>query len=102
MGFLILNHDADSFHQEIYLRGLNLKFKNLKLAESVKSAQVATATLYKRWQKINFAKISPESRLTSVLSLTTQWKMRDPNYEAGTRHRYWDQGEPGNSTTRST
>ena len=70
MGFLILNHNADAFRQEIYLRGLNLEFANLKLAENVTSAQVATATLYKNWQEIKLAEITPQNRLPSILSST--------------------------------
>jgi hypothetical protein len=70
VGFLILNHDADAFRQEIYIRDLNLEFTNLKLAESVTSAQAATATLYKDWQEIKLAEITPQNRLTSFLSST--------------------------------
>ena len=47
MGFLILNHDANAFRQERYIRDLNLEFTNvIELAESAKSAQVAAAIWY--------------------------------------------------------
>ena len=81
MGFLIVNHDADGFHQEIYIRDLNLEFTNLKLTENVTSAQVATTAMYKDWQEIKLAKIklakikaeiTPQNRLTSFLFSSTR------------------------------
>ena len=73
MGFLILNHDADGFRQERYIRDLNLEFTNIiELAESAKSAQVAAGTLYK------------VSRLADK---------RQKKAQSG----YCDQGEPRNS-----
>ena len=90
--------------QETYLRDLNLEFTNLELAESVKSAQVATATLYKDWQDIKLAEITPQNRLTSFLSSTRaqEQKLRSQMYQPEEKERvasadYCDQGESRNS-----
>ena len=85
MGLLILNHDADAFRQEIYIRDLNLEFTSIELAESVKSAQVATATLYEAWQQIK--KNTLQNRLTNFLR----------SNEHITGNKYYNQGEPRNS-----
>ena len=78
--------------QEIYIRDLNLEFTNIiELAESVKSAQVATATLYKDWQEIKLAENTlPKNRLIGFLSSTRQRK-----YEERAVAYLW-QGEPKN------
>ena len=83
MRFLILNHDIDRFLQEIYLRGLNLEYRNFELADIVKSAQGATAALYKDW-------IKAQSRL----SIRSEKKKKS---EEGALKLYFDQGERRNS-----
>ena len=87
-GVLILKDDADAFRQETYIRDLNLEFINItELAESVKSAQVATATLYKDWQE----KLAEETALGR-----RRTKLRIPfDYEALVK--YQKQGKPRNS-----
>ena len=119
MGFLILNHDADGFRQEIYIRDLNLEFTNLNLAESVTSAQATTANWYNDWQEtqetksveIKWAEITPQNRLTSFLSSTRtqEKKLRSQIYQKRSQRdkqerdegralqRYYSQGEPRNS-----
>ena len=89
--------------QEIYLRDLNLEFTNIELAESVTSARVNTVTLYKDWQEIKLAEITPPNRLTSFLSSTrTQdQKLRSQmdqqiNNEKRASTEYYKQGEPRN------
>ena len=83
MGFLILNHDADGFHQEIYLRDLNLEFTNLKLVESVASAQTATANFYNDWQETKSGEIK---HLTGLLSSALRDKQRRDEEEIGRAH----------------
>ena len=102
-GVLILKHDAEGFRQETYIRDLNLEFTNIiELAESVKSTQVATATLYKDWQDIKLAEITPPK--TSFFSSTrTQnqklWRQMDQQKEneRGANVMYCDQGESRNN-----
>ena len=96
---MILNHDADGFRQEIYIRDLNVEFKNLKLGESVESAQVATETLYKDWQEIKLAETTPQNRLTSFLSSTRiqQEKLRNQMDQEKASVEYCNQGEPTDS-----
>ena len=109
----MLKHDADAFRQEIYLRDLNLEFTNIELAESVKSAQVATAALYKDRQEFKLAEITlptPPNRLTSFFSSTRtqKQKLRSQTEQqevdesrASVKYmknkNYCDQGEPRNS-----
>ena len=106
MRVLILTHDADGFRQEIYLRGLNLELKDLKstnIVESVKSAQAATETLYKDWQDIKVAEVTPQSRLTNLLSsantqrerLSSQMAKKKESEKAALKL-YFNQGERRN------
>ena len=88
MRFLILTHDADR-SQEITLRGLNLEFTNLKLAENVTSAQSATANFYNDWQE---TKSGESKRLTRFLPSA----LRRRDEEAALRL-YCNEGEPRNS-----
>ena len=104
MRFLILTHDADRFRQERYLRRLNLEFKNLKQADIVESAQAATATLYKYWQHAKVVEVTPQSRLSNILSsASTQRaklldeKARHQNREWEALRKYHTQGERRNS-----
>ena len=107
MRFLILTHDADRFRQEIYLHGLNLEFENLKSAdivESVTSAQATTTTLYKDWQDIKVAELTPQSRLSNFLSLakTQREKLesqmaKKKESEKAALKLYFNQGERRNS-----
>ena len=101
MEFLVLNLDADACRQEIYLRDLNLKFTNLKLEESVESAQVATATLYKDWQDIKLAEITQNRLILSWTGIQKQ-KLRSQmdqqtKNEKTSKVKYCSQGEPTNS-----
>ena len=101
MRFLILTHDADPFRQEIFPRGLNLEFKNLEAADIVKSAQAATATLYKNWQDIKVAEVTPQkSRLPNFLSsANTRWEKlsaqmgKKKESEEAALKLYFNQGE---------
>ena len=107
MKFLILNHDADRFRQELYLRDLNLELKPLKSAEivkSVESAQAATATLYNTWQDIKVAEVTPQSRLSNFLSSADTQREKlvseEPKKQARERaalNMYFNQGERRNS-----
>jgi hypothetical protein len=104
VGYSTPNHDADASCQEIYLRDLNLEFANLKLAESVKSAQAATDTLHKDWQEIKSAEIAPPKGLTSFLSSTRTQNQtlrsqvaQKEEKERGALAEYCDQGEPRSS-----
>ena len=85
MGFLILNHDADAFRQERYIRDLNLKFtKIIELAKSAKSAQAAAETLYKESKNAP----SKNGLINNLLS---------KHLGAQARNEYCNQGEPRNS-----
>ena len=98
--FVILNHDADAFRQETYIHDLNLEFTNIiELAESVNSAQTATVTLYKDWQEIKLAEITPPK--ASLFSSTRThkknfWRQMDEQKE-NANALYYNQGEPRNS-----
>ena len=104
MRFVILNHDADRFRQEIYLRGLNFEVEDLKRSDTVKSAQLVTATLYKDWQDIKVAEVTPRSRLSNFLSSANtqtekfliQESTKRANEEAAL-FMYFNQGERRNS-----
>ena len=96
MAFLILNHDADAFRQEIYIRDLNLEVTNLELAENVTSAQHTTANLYNDLQETKSAESTPQNRLTSFLSSTRtqKQKLRSQMDQRSASVEYYDQGEP--------
>ena len=112
MRFLILNHDADRFRQERYLRGLNLKCKNLKsveIVEAVESAQAATATLYNTWQDIKVAEVTPQRRLSNFLSSASNQreklsseKAKKTAHEKAAVKLYFNQGEWRSVTTGSS
>ena len=89
---MILNHDADAFCQEIYIRDLNLEFTNLKVTKDVTSDQAATANLYSEWKETKSGEIK---RLTRYLSSTLKEKQRRDE-EAALRL-YCSQGKLRNS-----
>ena len=97
MRFLILNHDANRFRQEISLRGLNLEFKKLKPADTVKAAQATTATLYKDWQDTKVAEVTPPGRLSNFLSSASTQMEKKRAREREAFQRYFKQGERRNS-----
>ena len=97
MRFLILNHDADRFRQEVSLNGLNREFKNLKQADIVESAQATTATLYKDWQDTKVAEVTPPGRLSNFLSSASTQREKKKAHEREALQRYSKQGERRNS-----
>ena len=107
MRFFILTHNTNPFRQEIYLRGLNLELKNLKLPDivkSVESAQAATAAFYNTWQGIKVAEVTPQRRLSNFLSSASSQreklsseKAKQEERERVALDRYFDQGERRNS-----
>ena len=90
--------------QETYIRDLNLEFTNItELAESAKSAQVATATLYNDWQEIKLAENTlPKIPIIGFLSSTRQRAKKKIANEWTANFEYFEQGERGTVTTRSS
>ena len=67
-GTLIINHDTNPFHQEMYIRDLNWKFEKLGSTESIDSAQAATATSHKEWLDIESVDVSVQKNLSNLFS----------------------------------
>ena len=78
---LIIHHDTDPFHQEMYVDDLNIEFEKLVSTESIDSAQAATATSHKAWRK----------PLSDWFSFNKARKME-----------YYNQGEPRKSDHHTT
>ena len=100
-GTLILNHETNiiiPFHQEIYIRDVNSEFEKLGPTESVDSAQVATATLYKDWLDIKSVDVSVQKSRSNWFSSARAQKEKLENEKLQKSQvafiKYCRQGEP--------
>jgi hypothetical protein len=88
-----------SFHQERNIRDLTIKFNKLESAESVDSAQTATATSHKDWLDIKSAKASVQKGLSNLFSSGRAQKAKllnaKPTKSYGAFMKYYRRGEQG-------
>ena len=99
-GTLILNHNTNPFHQEMYIRDLNLEVEKLESTEFVDSCHTATATLHKDWLDIDSVDVNVQKSLSDLFSSKEKreykrlLKAREAREAFG---KYYEQGEPRKS-----
>ena len=92
------------FHQEMYIRDLDVEVGNLESREGVDSAQAATASLHKGWLDIKSVDVSVPKGLSNLFSSSRAQKVKLENEktlkaqeERQALEEYYKQGEPRKS-----
>ena len=93
-GTLVLDYDTNPFHQEIYIRDLDVEVGKLESREDVDSAQAATASLHKDWLDVD---VSAQKGLSNLFSSSRAQKVKLENEKRLKEQKYFEQGEPRTS-----